>query len=483
MNSRTPLTGYRSDNSFRRYKATALQRVWRQNIGAEYETEDNQYTRSDSAGLGAGSYRYDQGKVYMLQAVDTSRWKYRLDYTYRYDRLPSGGIFRGSTKAQSGQAQAENYSRRGNRFLVNITYRELESLDSNTFGIAPENTLLGRVEYDFGLFKKAFTSNSYYQVGAGQEQRREFNYLEVPAGNGIYAWNDYNQDGIQQLNEFEVAAFKDQARFIRVYVPVAGFIQARFLQLNQTFTLAAPQTWKSTKGMRKLLSRFSILSNLNLDRKSLDKDLTHTINPFYVVPDSLLLNTNSGMRHNLFFNRTDPNFGFDMGWNRNRGLTLLNTGRDSRYLQEYTGNLRWNFSTSWSANLLNTRGNRRSTSQYFTDRNYDFTYLRSEPRISWQSENRVRLTLSYAYYTAQNRSDLGGEHSNNHEVSGELRVAALTRGTLSAKVSYVKVDFNGVANSPLGYDMLQGLQNGNNATWNVSLQQRVSKKYPGKYRL
>ena len=44
---------------------------------------------------------------------------------------------------------------------------------------------------------------------------------------------DYNQDGIQDLNEFEVAQFIDQASYIRVFTPSAEYVNTYSNEFNQ----------------------------------------------------------------------------------------------------------------------------------------------------------------------------------------------------------------------------------------------------------
>ena len=88
-----------------------------------------------------------------------------------------------------------------------------------------DNSVVGRVEYGLKLWKGTVSSNTFYEIGSGLEIKKEFSYIEVAAGQGTYAWIDYNDNGVKNLNEFEITEFKDQAKYIKIFTPTTQYVQ------------------------------------------------------------------------------------------------------------------------------------------------------------------------------------------------------------------------------------------------------------------
>ncbi|MEP6682186.1 MAG: hypothetical protein ABJA35_02960, partial [Parafilimonas sp.] len=237
-------------------------------IGASYYLEHNEQRNNFADTVTPLSYAFETITAY-IKSDEQKANHWSFNYFTRSDELPLYKSLVQTDRSNNYNLQAELYKNKHHQFRINATYRQLYVYNTQLLAQTPDNSLLGRAEYAVNEWKGFLTGNALYEIGSGQEQKRSFSYVEVPAGTGQYAWIDYNNDGVEQLNEFEVAAFPDEAKFIRIYIPTNDYIKANYTQFNYTITLN-PKVFLKTKGassINKFIMRFMLQSALQTYKK------------------------------------------------------------------------------------------------------------------------------------------------------------------------------------------------------------------------
>lgn len=406
---------------------------------------------------------------------DTAEQRYQISYLYREDKAAKNNRFELGTVAQSVGFQMDLLKNPKRVVRAKIAYRTLDIRDSSLTTTKPDNTLLSRLEYNLQLLKGAIRTTSFYEIGSGLEVKKEFSFLEVPAGQGVYAWTDYNDNGQQELDEFEVAQFSDQARYIRVFTPTNEFVKAFTNQFNQSLFLEPRAVWRGKKGVRGFLARFSNQSAFRIDRKTNYEDLLSAYNPFVTsIADTSLISLNSSLRNSLFFNKTSPTFGLEYNYQDRRGKELLTNGFQSRGSLAQSVRLRWNVTRQILLNVAATQGEKTLLSDFFSTRNYRVSYVETEPKVTWQPGTTFRIAALFKYSEKLNAADFGGEAAIYREIGFEGKYNAVGKGSFQAEVGYVNISWNSTeTSSPVAYEMLEALQPGENLKWEASYQQTL----------
>ena len=89
--------------------------------------------------------------------------------------------------------------------------------------------------------------------------------------------------------------------------------------------------------------------------------------------------------------------------------------------------------------------------------------------------NQFRLVGSYKYDSRKNQPNFGNEKAQAHSLQLESKYNILSSGSIGTRFTFTTIRYNGVANSTIGYTMLDGLQAGKNYIWHVSFDRRLSK--------
>lgn len=462
-------------NGFKRYGGSAAKKGKWLNSKLSYEQESSTFA-SNPDSIFNSSYAFELMQ-FQLTSSDSGELSYGLTVNRRLDERGNEGSFSKSTEGRDANLNLSWNQSRNAQFNLTSTYRQLFFLDTSLQTDEPENTLQGRFETRLNLIKRLITTSAYYQLGTGQEQKREFSYLEVGDGNGNYVWNDYDSNGIQSLNEFELASSFDagRANFVRQFLPVQGFIKSYSSEFNQNIRIRPATILRKTDNKAlKFVRRFSNVSSLKIQKKVTNNGGSF-LNPFVQnVEDTSLLSTNSVVRSVLSFNQSSPVFGIDLQWFQNQNKILLVNGVDARNGRENKVKIRYNINKNYELIVEGTNGNKTYTSQFLSDRAFSYDFRTIKPKLGYQFKSSFRVEVYYQYYEAQNGFEYGNESTYNHDFTTEFRWNFLNQGTIRTNIGLVDINYRGNDNSPVAYELLAGLKNGRNLKWNLQVERRFA---------
>lgn len=439
-------------------------------FGLENELEQNKWNNNVVDSLQLNSFSFSSYRIY-LKNPDSTINRYSISYTLRDNYLPINNKLKESSKSEDLRIGFGLLKNPSSILRTSINYRKLSLIDTTITQNAGENSLTGRLNYTFRVLKGAISSSSFYEAGSGMEPKREFSYLKVTNGQGIYAWSDYNNNDIVELDEFEKAQFQDQANYIRIYSPGNEYIKINKNEFSQILNITPGSIWKSKKGIKKIISRFSNNFTFMINQKTTNTDI-NSFNPFYSSSDSSVINLNKNLRNTFSFNKTKSKFGVDYIYQKNQSKILLSNGLDEREKFINALNIRWRFIDDFTFQNKVETGIKIYKSEFFSTKNYKIKNNLNDLAFLYQPGFKTKIKINYKYLNKQNISST--EKSITHNIGAEINYSIPKKGNFIIQVNYLNIDYNKDQNTSIAYEMLEGLKPGNNATWNLRFQKKLA---------
>ncbi len=448
---------------------------WRLGLSGEREKSDRRAINSDS--LLVTSFFYDNFRLFAESAA-SEKSNLSLSAGRRWDYAPFGEDYRSLSVATEYRAAGAWQAAKSVQWSGSLGYRKLEVSASAPTTLMPASTFLGRMDFNGNFFKGAVRTVTVYELSAGQEPKLEFTYVPVTPGSGTHIWLDslYNNDGKIQSYEMEPAPFQDQADYIRVSTISDTYVRTDNANLNYSVQIEPRAVWFAAKDYRKALSKFSILSSLQINRKTREAPGVEAWNPFQLsIPDTALVSVNLNARNTVFFNRADPRFDLQLGQTNLRSRIVQVSGFESRQTLENFLRGRWNPDQHWSLQLGVTQGRRESDSEFFDTRDYTILSWKGEPQITYLPNKTFRTILRYRLQRDRNTLNDAGETALHNDFSLEAAYNQSAKSSFRLRASYISIAFDGQVNSPVGFALLNGLQKGQNYLWNLGLDRQLGK--------
>jgi hypothetical protein len=461
------------NTEFYRHNSLLSQKMGKIKLGYSDVFEQNLFRDQTDNRLKARAYQFWEWEGSVSNA-DSAKNKLKLFYKERRDMLNYGNKLKDSTYAQNYGLQSSIYSIKNNPITLLVTYRQLFLKNVVGTSLKPDNTLLSRLEYNPRWYKGFVTAGIFYETGYGQENKKEFYYIEVAPGQGQYAWIDYNGNNVKELNEFETAQFSDQARYIRIYTPTNTYVKVLQNVLSLSFNIRPASLIKNNRSFSARLAKIWVLQTaIRLDNKTADNKDLNNYNPTKRAADSVLIANARNLRQSIFFNQSSAVFGADYTFTDNQSRQLLVNGIEDRELYSHEVRWRLNVLKSWAINsnsLYSRKGNR---SQFFSTRNYSIETYEQEGKLIFQPNTFFRISGIYKYGEKRNRIE-GFQKALINTYAMEMKYNQTEKGSFIGRFDFIDIIYNDNTNSPVAYEMLNALSKGQNFTWEISYQRNLS---------
>jgi hypothetical protein len=394
---------------------------------------------------------------------DNQPWMVRIQQ--RTDLQPENSMLKPSARAWDAEGWLNISKKPSMPLRAGIHFRMLDADSAHTSLTENDRSLTGRIENRWQAWKGLLQSQTFYEIGSGLDRKPEYTYLEVPAGQGYFTWNDYNDNRIKELDEFEPAYFKDQAAYIRIYRLGNEFVPTLVNRFNQVFTL------QPKKGF---MARFGSQLAYRIDKKTLRTDFLNFLNPFSgSISDPRIISLSSQLRHTLSFNRANPKFNADFITQRLASRATLVNGADGKTSWSNSLLLRYRFHESWQLNSQTELGRKSSVSDFFAARNYSLNTLSEMIQTEYQPSGYLRIGLDWEIRRESNPS--GAEDLFSNRVESTVTGQIPEKGQVGLSVQHIFISFDGQAESPAGYALLRGLKPGHNGIAKLTARYKLGK--------
>ncbi len=452
------------DGNFWRYYINTTYNLNKSWFGVNLSGEKNKLTNKITNNLNTLSHKFNDFDAF-FGIGDSTKIKAEIGANYRITDSIQQNEFQQVNNSKTYYLKSSFINSTSTNLNVYLNYRTVENVN-----FANEESLNSKIAYKQQLWNQFISFNTVYQTRSGTLPLQDYTYIETAPGQGFYTWIDYNGNGIKELNEFEIAQFRDQARYLRVVLPTINYIATHQNIFSQNLLLN-PQQWASSGGLKKVLSHFYNQTAVLIDSKQQKTANKFNLNPFDINNENLL-GLIFNFNNSFYFNRGKKDFSTTYRYFKNQNISTTTIDGLENNLELHQLQFEHELADFWLLNLDASTSKNKMNSINFSNRNYTITSNNYYPKISYYYTKNSYFSVFYHYKNKENTI-------GDFETLKTSNIGVLANYFNNEK-SLIKLEFNlfnnkfiGNSNSPVAYQMLEGLQPGKNYTWSLLFQRKL----------
>jgi len=355
---------------------------------------------------------------------------------------------------------------------VRIRNKEYTDVFLNSGAVANRRGILVKSVTDYGSENSIFEGQLFYEANTQRRALLEETYIEVGPEIGQYIWDDLNNDGVRQVDEFFPEVSINEGTYIRQFLPNDELLpvvdlNARLLNTLRPFKKREGEAWYSGISLR---SRVDITENSTTD----------DIRNVYLLKVGSFQNDSTTLYGRIRWEQeidlleavqdADVRVGYTSSKSLNqRSREALTTELKNRYLNSIIG-----IGGRTELRLDMANGRNTTISNTITNRNFDIRSYSFSPGINGTINRNWNADLSISFI---DKADL----AQNEETAARLwKVRTVHRTYIKRKLQanisleYRNTRLSGRSTTYGNYELTEGTGEGSNVIWSFTGSLRTS---------
>lgn len=441
---------------------------WKKNwTGARFALENYKIKEKANNTFNNLSQSYWQTDVFIGRG-DSAKMNIELGWIARANDSIYNEKLLPSTKSNAFYIKSQLLKTQTSELSFYANYRILKYLQQS---VDNEQSLNSRILYNDRFFKEFIQWSTIYETTSGSIAQQEFTYIQVEPGLGTHMWNDYNGNGIQELEEFEIAPYPDQAIFVRMMLPNQNYLRTHQNKWTQLINIGFTK-WQNEKNWKKVFSKFHVQFSWLSEKHFIKDNGQLTLNPFE-NDENLLVAMNESLRNSIYFNKGKQYLSTTYSFIKNRTKNVLTFGSLENSITTHQLQFNHLIKKTWLTELVTSYDDSKSISNNYATKNFNINGITLHPKIAYLFSNNARLQLFYEYTDKKNTE--GIEMLTQHRLGTQLILQNDKAININGEFSFYQNQFEGNPYSAVAYQLLEGLQPGKNMTWRLMLQRNITK--------
>jgi len=317
-------------------------------------------------------------------------------------------------------------------------------------------------------FQRALRVNWHYEALTEKTPTLQEIYVRTGPELGQYVWEDHNEDGVIQVDEFLPERLTNEGTYVKTFLPSDTLTSVINVQARLRIEFEPVRIWRNvSSGWKKWLSYVMTRTTIDVQEKSRDPELAqiYLLNLRRYRDSENTVNGRLRLGQEVFLFRTVPDYGLDIFFNQARNLSDLAAGEESRFFNTWRAEGRYRLSDKWSFMANAVAETNRVASESFASRRYDIKRLMIQPEGVFQPSRFVRMTAGCAISKNTDRQKSLNAHILMLPV--EWRYMKAGKFQLTARAEWARVLLDGDISGLARFELTEGRGKGNSVLWRI----------------